>query len=39
MLGGRINFKAYAKNVRGKTTKCSLKTTEVLLHVDEHVLI
>ena len=39
MLGGRINFKAYAKNARGKTTECSLKTTEVLLHVDEHLLI
>ena len=25
MLGGRINFKAYAINVRGKMTNCSLK--------------
>ena len=39
MLGGRINFKAYSKNVGGKTPKYSLKATEVLLHVDEHVLI
>ena len=38
-LGGRINFKTSAKNAKGKATKCSLKTTEVLLHVDEHVLI
>ena len=26
------------KNVREKVTKCSLKTTEVLLDVDGHVL-
>ena len=26
ILGCRFTFKAYAKNVREKTTKCSLKT-------------
>ena len=39
ILGGRIIFKAYAKNVRGKATKCSLKTTDVLLHDNKPVLI
>ena len=30
-LGCRFSFEAHAKNVREKATKCSLKTTEVLL--------
>ena len=38
MLGSRFNLKEYAKNLREKATKCSLKTTEVLLDVDGHVL-
>ena len=33
-----LSFDAYAKNVRKKVTKCSLKTTEVLLNGDGHVL-
>ena len=37
MLGCRFSFKAYA-NIREKATKCSLKTTEVLLNTDGHVL-
>ena len=32
-LGCRFSFEAYAKNVRENATKCSLKTTEVLLDV------
>ena len=28
MLGCRFSFEAYAKNVREKATKCSLKTAE-----------
>ena len=38
MLGCRFNFEAYAKNIREKATKCSLKTTDILLGADEHVL-
>ena len=38
MLGCRLSVEANAKNVREKTTKCSLKTTEVLFDVDGHVL-
>ena len=38
MLGCRFSFEVYAKNVREKTTKCSLKTTDVLLGADGHVL-
>ena len=38
MLGCRFSFKAYAKMVREKATKCSLKTTEFLLGTDGHVL-
>ena len=34
----RFSFKAYAKNVREKAVKCSLKTTEVLLNTNGHVL-
>ena len=36
MLGCRFNFEAYAKNVREKATKCSLKTIE--LDADGNVL-
>ena len=38
MLGCRLSFEAYAKIVREKATKCSLKTTEALLDADEHLL-
>ena len=34
MLGCRFNFEAYAKNVREKATKCSLKTSEISLDAD-----
>ena len=39
MLGSRLSFKVYAENVREKVTKCFLKTAEVLLDDDGHVLI
>ena len=38
MLGCRFGFEEYAKNVKEKATKCSLKTTEILLDVDGYVL-
>ena len=38
MMGCRFNFKACARNIREKTTKCSLKTTEVLIDAYGHVL-
>ena len=38
MIGCRFSFEAYAKNIQEKATKCSLKTTEVLLDADGHVL-
>ena len=38
MLDCRSSFEAYAKNVREKATKCPLKTAEVLLHANGHVL-
>ena len=38
MLGCRFSFQTYAKKLREKATKCSLKTSEVLLDADEHVL-
>ena len=38
MWGSRFSFETYAQIVREKTTKCSLKATEVLFDVDEHVL-
>ena len=38
MLGSRFSFKAHAKNIREKATKCSLKTAEVLLDADGNVL-
>ena len=36
MLWRRFSFEAYAINVREKATKCSVKTTEVLLGLDAH---
>ena len=33
-----LSFDAYVKKVRKKVTKCSLKTTELLLNADGHVL-
>lgn len=39
MLSCRFNFKAYAKDVTRKVTKCSLETAEVLLHAKEHIFI
>ena len=36
ILGCMFTIKAYAKNVREKTTKCSLKTAEVLLDAEGH---
>ena len=38
MLGCRFSVEAYAKNAREKATKCSLKTTNVLLGDDGHML-
>ena len=38
MLGCRFSFEEYAKNVKEKTTKCSLKTTDVLLGADGYVV-
>ena len=38
MSGCKLGFKAYAKNVKEKTTKCSLKATDMLLDADRHVL-
>ena len=37
MLGCRLSFEVYAKNVPEKATKCYFKTTEVLLDADGHV--
>ena len=34
ILSCRFTFNAYAKIIREKTTKCSLKTAEILLHAD-----
>ena len=34
----RFSFEAYAKSVREKATKCSLKTTDILLVADRHAL-
>ena len=39
MLDCRSSFEAYAKNVQEKAINCSLKTIEVLLDADGHVLI
>ena len=33
------NIAHYTKNIKEKSTKCSLKTTDVLLDPDGHVLI
>ena len=38
MLGCRLSFKAFSKNMGEKATKCCLRTTEVLLDADGHVL-
>ena len=38
MLGCRFSVEAYAKNVRERSTKCSLNVNEVLLDADGHVL-
>ena len=38
MLGCRFSFKAYAKNLRKKGTKSSLKTTKILQDADGYVL-
>ena len=38
MLGCKFSFKVYAKSVREKATKCSLKTNEVMLDADGHVI-
>ena len=38
MVGCRFSFEAYVKNIREKVTKRFLKTTEILLDADEHVL-
>ena len=38
MLRCRFSFEAYAKNVREKATKRSLKTTDVLLGADGHMI-
>ena len=38
MLGCRFSFESYAKIVREKATKCSLKATEILLDADRHML-
>ena len=38
MLVCTFNFEEHAKNLREKATKCSLKTAEVVLDADGHVL-
>ena len=38
MIDCRFSIEANAKNVREKATKCTLKTAEVLLDADRHVL-
>ena len=38
MLGCTFCFKACEKNVKEKATEYSLKTTEILLNTDGHVL-
>ena len=38
MLGCRFIFNTYTKNVREKSTKNFLKTTEILMNADGHVL-
>ena len=38
MLRCSFNFEDYTKNVTEKATKCSLKSTEVLLNADGYVL-
>ena len=38
MLGCRLNFEAYAKKVREKAIKCSLKTADIQFGANGHVL-
>ena len=38
MLSCNFSVEAYAKTVRKKANKCSLKTTEILFDADGHVL-
>ena len=38
MLGCRLSFRAYVKNVGGRATKCYFKTTEFLLDADGYLL-
>ena len=38
VLGCRFSFKVYVKNVREKATKCFLKSANVLLDADGHVV-
>ena len=38
MLGCEFRLESFAKNAREKATKCSLKTAEVLLDANGHVL-
>ena len=38
MLGCKFSFKVYAKSVKEKENKCSLKTNEVMLDADGHVI-
>ena len=37
MLGSRFSLEEYAKNVQEKAINSSLKTTELLLYIDENV--
>ena len=37
MLDCRLSFEAFAKIVKEKATKCSLKTAKVLFDADGHV--
>ena len=38
MLGCSFNFEAYAKSVKEKGAKCSLKTSKTILDAGGHVL-
>ena len=38
LLGRMFSFEVYVKNVKEKATNCSLKTTEVVMDADRHVL-
>ena len=39
MLGSRFSLEEYAKNVQEKAINSSLKTTELLLYIDENVIL